>query len=171
LMRDCEEIWLHPGIAEYRLELDDAHVAEVIAVTYYGRAVDPIVEANMDGVDQTWRSRTNNLVLGYYLPHPDTIRVYPIPSEQQPSALRVYYAAYPSFDATKLDAGLMTHWRDEIVSGALAELLMMPAQRWTNMELGAARAHFFEHGIARGRSVSRRAGTRQPATARMRPLA
>lgn len=172
LMRDCVDIWLHPDKAEYPLELGNGlEIAEVMAVTYNGNVITPAIESDLDVKETAWRSKTGDSVSNYLLTAPDTIRFYPIPETAQQNAIKVYVAAYPTQAATGIESSLMTRWRDAIVDGALAWLMSMPDQKWSNEKHSVIHLRAFEHKISRGRSEAAKSGTRGGRRVNYRPFA
>lgn len=66
--------------------------------------------------------------------------------------LRVRYVAAPTHDACRLDARLAEEWGRALVDGALADLLSLPEQPFSDPRLAAAYREGFNAAILRART-------------------
>lgn len=66
--------------------------------------------------------------------------------------LRVRYVAAPTHDACRLDARLAEEWGQALVDGALADLLLLPEQPFSDPRLAAMYRGKFDAAILRART-------------------
>jgi hypothetical protein len=66
--------------------------------------------------------------------------------------LRVRYVAAPRHDACRLDARLAEEWGRALVEGALADVLLLPGQLFSDPRLAALYGQRFEAAILRART-------------------
>jgi len=67
-------------------------------------------------------------------------------------SLRVRYVAAPTHDACRLDARLAEEWGRALVEGALADVLLLPGQAFSDPRLAAVYGQRFEAAILRART-------------------
>jgi hypothetical protein len=66
--------------------------------------------------------------------------------------LRVRYVAAPRHDACRLDARLVEEWGRALVEGALADVLLLPGQPFSDPRLAAVYSQRFDAAILRART-------------------
>ena len=66
--------------------------------------------------------------------------------------LRVRYVAAPTHDACRLDTRLAEEWGRAIIEGALADVLLLPGQAFSDPRLAAVYGQRFEAAILRART-------------------
>jgi len=102
---------------------------------------------------------------------PDKYIVLPLPDDENPYTMRMFYALKPKRTSTGMDEVILSELEDIIVHATLETLLVLPDSSWTDRELAAY------HGRkALAYSVERRAranlgNQRATATVRMMPWA
>jgi hypothetical protein len=96
---------------------------------------------------------------------PGVVRLYPIPSADAATGLKLRVSIRPSDLATGLADEMAVKYRDEIHLGAKARLMMYPNKPWTNMEMAAVYASAFDGVIGKANLSAARsfAVARKPA--------
>lgn len=125
---------LSADVNEYELEpsLCDSEVCRVLNVWVNGSLIPAVT------VDTGIRLDTGSdadAPRAYYLLTPSVLVLTPTPSAT--GTLVVEIAYQPADDADEVPEPLYTRYRELIVRGAAARLLMMPNRPWTNVEHAA----------------------------------
>lgn len=150
----CERTRLWRYEDELPITLDDAEgisapygaeIHEIEAVFFNGQSLEPKTTSWLDEHMSGWR--TAGQVTGFprYFTQtePDTIRIVPFDA----GTLRLDVWLKPSQDAEQLPDWIVDQHRETIAHGALARILLMPSQAFTNPELGVAFANSFQARI------------------------
>jgi hypothetical protein len=117
-----------------------AEIHEVEAVFFNGQELDPKATSWLDDHMRGWRTGELTGLPKYYTQtEPDTIRLAP----QEAGQVNVSVWLKPSQDADELPDWIVDQHREAIAHGALARILLIPNQSFTNPELGAAFAASF----------------------------
>lgn len=78
----------------------------------------------------------------------EEMRVYPTPNSPTAAALTVRAALAPKRTATGFPDSFADRYFQAIVSGALARLVAVPGQAWSNPQLGAYNQALFDRAVA-----------------------
>lgn len=71
---------------------------------------------------------------------PDKYIVLPLPDNEKPYTVRMFYALKPTRTAAGMDAVVFNDLEDTIIHGALQQLLVMPGVAWSDRELASYHA-------------------------------
>lgn len=82
----------------------------------------------------------------------EQIILAPNPDSTISAGLIVTLALQPTQTAANLPRWIATHHRDTIINGAVAFLLGMPGQTWTDFNLASAKDYAFRSGISDARA-------------------
>ena len=144
----------------------EAELFEIEAVTFNGRKLDPAAPTYLDRVVPRWREDHAGTGSPSYFTQvaPDSIAVVPSATGR----VKVYAYLRPAEDATEVADVLSFKYRRHIVSGALAEVLMIPGQAFFSPDLASVHAGRFERAKNRNFNLNVRGQQRAPARTRFR---
>lgn len=146
LWRDeVDAIYVAPRVIEYDLSADTGLVEDVISVVYGGASLER-TDLRLIGAEKlsdTGEPRQ------YWVQADNTIRLYPIP--EQPTSLKVYAVLKPNRAGTGVEDWIYETWADTIVSGAIAQLAMIPNKEWTDVSMAGMHKSVFERAITSAR--------------------
>lgn len=146
LWRDeVDAIYVAPRVIEYDLSADTGLVEDVISVVYGGASLER-TDLRLIGAEKlsdTGEPRQ------YWVQADNTIRLYPIP--EQPTPLKVYAVLKPNRAGTGVEDWIYETWADTIVSGAIAQLAMIPNKEWTDVSMAGMHKSVFERAITSAR--------------------
>ena len=155
LVMDGEDGVLLPGVnggADLTFDLPTGSVlVKILDAVYDGSPLEPSSFALMDYKQPKWRSATS--AMPKFIETLTGCTLVPEPSGEQSFYARV--ALKPAFDATTIDDTLFAHYRQHIIYGALATLLALPGQKWTNPELAMYYGQMFNQGVQEAKIVGR----------------
>ena len=172
LWEHCVEVWLFPNVATYRIKVPTSvEIGHIQSVAYNGVPMPPFSQPELDKRRSGWRNRTAQSPLRWSHPSLGNIEFTPKPTEAEKSAINVYVRVYPAADAEYMDADLLNRWEEAIVDGALAELLAMPGQRFSNPDQAMYRQNRFNNKLSQGKAEYRKSGTNVDLTVIQRPMA
>lgn len=135
-------------------------VSDVLKVFVSGKEVVPRTEEWLDANVTDWRTTATGPARGYIVPAANTVRLVPIPSSAIDDGLVVKVALRPLETATTCPDVIFNDWRQAIVDGALARLLMMQKKPWTNPRLGQEKQGAFDSWCTNASMKATQAGTR-----------
>jgi hypothetical protein len=94
----------------------------------------------------------------YYQVRPtdDTIFLWPVPDLSSTSTLAIRATFTPTRAASQVEDVLFDDWAPEIGYGALARLLMIPGQAWTNPDMGSYFSKQYGKAVASATAFSRK---------------
>lgn len=151
LMRACERarLWVVDDEFEQGCETDNLLVApkqaqlfQIDRVSAGGRCLEPVTMQQLFG-DQA-RCYTNGQPRYFAQVDAQSIAIYPV----EPGAkVRVRAFMIPAGDAEKAPKAVMDRHREMLVNGALARILALPAQPFSNIELANYRGILFEQRL------------------------
>ena len=132
----------------------NTELVEIISVkSDEGNApVEPITTAWLDHNKSTWRDETSSEAMYFYLVSNNTIRLVPTPSATATNKYFVRLAVKPLLTATTFDDQVDNKYNETLISGALANLLMIPRKPWTDFSLGDFYRRKFEAAFAPARA-------------------
>jgi len=135
LWRYEDEFTVSVDEAEFLAAPNGADIHEIEAVFFNGQELEPAATSWLDDHLAGWRTNTLSGLPKYYTQtEPDTIRLAPFQAGTVSLSVRVK----PSQDAETLPDWMVNQHRETLAHGALARILLMPNQSFTNPELGAA---------------------------------
>ena len=144
LWRYEDEFTVSADDAEFLAAPNNAEIHEIEVVSFNGRELDPKATSWLDDHMPGWRTGNVTGQPAYYTQtEPDTIRL--VPNDAGTVSLTVWLKT--SQDADSLPDWMVDKYRETIAHGALARILLMPNQSFTNPELGAAFAAMFERKL------------------------
>lgn len=131
------------GMTEYPFEGDCYAVVQILGVEFRGQSITPApgrpcsCGGRMFAVDD------------------GLVRLLWTPSEDMPQALKVRLAIAPKRDACTLDeAFFFDLWAQAVIDGALAKILLMPNEPWTNLQLARVKESDFERAVSEARRLA-----------------
>jgi len=163
----------HPiNIASYEKNYDidfpegeDTYRPIAIIRARWGETTDTVPDGDFLGVthwddmDAThgkkWDAETtsqypNKVILNY----DNSLRVYPVPEEDQDDELHLRCAVTLKQDATDVDEWIFENFVEDIAKGCLAELLKQPGKTWTDREIALTYQREYWDGIRAARKQS-----------------
>lgn len=142
---EIDAIFVAPRVIEYDLSADTGLVEDVISVVYGGASLErtDLRLLPSEKLSDTGEPRQ------YWVQADNTIRIYPIPEKATP--LKVYAVLKPNRTGTGVEDWIYETWADTIVSGAIAQLAMIPNKEWTDVSLAGMHKGLFERAITNAR--------------------
>lgn len=130
--------------AEILVAPTGAEIHEIELVLFNGQELEPKSTSWLDENMLGWRAGILSGTPHFYTQtEPNTIRIVP----REAGSVDVAVWLKPSQDATELPDWLVDQYREVIAQGALARLLLIPNQAFTNADLGVAFANMFERKL------------------------
>lgn len=130
---------------------DGAAVARILTAEYDGTPLDPDEVTQLALTMPRWRTDTGTPRRFAQLT-PESITLVPVPSSSLAGSLTLTLALRPADDADDLPDWLASAYVDEIVSGVLSRLMLMPGKPWTDLANGQDRREQFRSAIASARA-------------------
>ena len=133
LFRETVELPISADVSDYELEpsLCDSEVCRILDVWINSARIRAITPDDGIRTNEIYDSATPT---SYYTMDPALLTLVPTPSAT--ADLKVSFAYKPEHDADNVPETLYTTYREIIVRGAAARLLIMPNRPWTNVEHG-----------------------------------
>lgn len=139
----CEQslawTYAHPDIAVVNDVDEYAYIPPVGALVHavvYAEFNDHEIDAKVKDVDmRIWNWRNQSGTPEYVLGGPSGIRLVPTPDVE--GTLKLVVALKPDNDSTGIDDEIFQEYREAIVHGAKARLMLSPRKPYTNAELAA----------------------------------
>lgn len=120
-----------------------------------GDLLSETTEHYLDNTLPGWQTHEGSKPTGYMLlDDVNSIRVYPIPTEDSSDDVVVEACVRPRRDQTEVDTFLYEKWEETIQAGALAALLSIPQATWYNPDLARMSAEAYKRGIRRARKTT-----------------
>jgi len=159
---------------EYEFEpYDMADRVQIEWATYEGRPLKPTTERQLFKCDAEWLLR-KGFPSHFLEMNSGMIRLWPTPTVfidksepylnpatigegeeplpddiNKPCSVMFRISMKPALGATSMDRQILDDFYDEIVNGALAYLMFMPAKGWSDPQLAQVYANTFQEGIKR----------------------
>lgn len=146
-----------------------ATVVSLLGVNLDGRDLVPTTMDELDKRAHDWRENTSSLPTNYYQPNPEEVCLYPRLDTTLPMILRVSYA--PLRSATSVVEYLYQIHLETIAAGALARLMAIPMQPWSNPKLAMYYSNQFNRGKNSAAMDANKSFSRAPLTVQMRRFA
>jgi hypothetical protein len=171
----CERTRLWRFDDEFQVSFDDAEgisapygaeIHEMEAVSFNGQPLEPKTTSWLDEHMRGWRTAGQVTGVPNYFTQtePDTIRLVPFMA----GTLGLHLWLKPTQDADQLPDWMVDQHRETIAHGALARILLIPNQSFTNPEMGMVFANAFQSkldGLSnKGFTGQQRAPVRSKAT-------
>lgn len=123
----------------------ETSVARVERAWWDGRRLDPKSVDEMDDAHgDNWRTHTGDPYL-YVEISPGTVTLYPKPTAD--GTLATFAALQPSEVATGVPDDIARLFRDTIIAGAKARLMLDPEKAWSNPSQAAIEMAVFQQGV------------------------
>lgn len=151
VIRACERarLWVVDDEFQLGCDTDNLIVApkgsqlyQIDQVIVGARSLEPVTNQQMFGL----RGSCHPGGQSHYFAQADSesIAIYPV---DKGACVRVRAYLIPSADATRAPKVVLDRHREMLVNGALARILSVPAQPFTNVELAAYRDNLFERRL------------------------
>jgi len=127
---------------------------EVLTMIVDGEVVEYKERPAIEQEFPEWWDDTGSGATYWYIVDDDTIRVYPVPTDDFTMFLRVAFR--PKRDAETFDDNIYKNWADVISEGAKFRLFTMPAKPWTNPDAAILAKALYDKGVSRAKVVVRR---------------
>lgn len=124
-----------------------------------GKLIDPATRAELVAGDD-WSTETGPPTKYLMDGDDETVRLWKVPDGVYSVTLTL--AIKPSEAATGVEQWFADRYRRTIARGALAELLAIPNQSWTNLPMAAIRLEQFEAGVRSAEAQGLKDGTSAP---------
>jgi hypothetical protein len=126
-----------PTVALGSLIPAGTELVDIISIknTGGGEPVHPRTYSWLDRNTSDWRSETDLNASYYVRDSNNTIRLSPTPSVTTVDLYDARVAVKPTLAATELEDGLVSRYREELISGALGHLFLIPRKPWTDLNL------------------------------------
>lgn len=128
---DLDPIDVQRGVNQYELDLpSQTALSQILSVVYDGFCLSPVPSSRVVET-RTYEGHPTY----YYTRDVDEVLVltlYPTPNKNISAGLRVRVATRPTRTATQVHSVLFNDWSDAIVDLALARLMDIPGQSFTN---------------------------------------
>lgn len=102
---------------------------------------------------------------------PDRFVVLPLPGDDEPYRLRLFYALKPKQDAESMPAAIMDDLSEAIIHSALQELLVISNKPWTDLKLASYHAKQYTFKVTERRARANLGNARATMSVKMRPFA
>ncbi len=140
-----DAIYIAPNQVDYDLDTDTGLVENVISVVH----------------NETPLTRTDLRLIGaeklsevgepreYWIQADNSIRIFPTPEER--TVLKVYAVLKPNRSGTGVEDWIYETFADTIVSGAIAQLAMIPGKEWSDITMAGMHKGLYERAITNAR--------------------
>ena len=119
-------------------------VIQIMSCKVDGILLDPVTLDYLDSRFPNWEDTTGSPHF-YFKPNTAQLSLYPLPERASVLRLRVSYA--PTRDSLLIDSAIRDNNTPVIASGALAALLMIPGQSWSDPKLALYHAAIYAAGV------------------------
>lgn len=133
------------GTVEYDLDPDTGFVEDIISVVY-GEHTLTRTDLRLIGAEKL--SETGE-PREFWVYADNSIRIFPIPEER--TSLKVYAVLKPSRSGTGVEDWIYETFADTIVSGAIAQLAMIPGKEWSDIAMAGMHKGLYERAITNAR--------------------
>lgn len=131
----------------------------ILSAAVSGRLIDPATRAELS-IGDDWSTETGEPTKYLMDGDDETVRLWKIADAVYPVTLTL--AIKPSESATGVEQWFADRYRRTIARGALAELLALPKQAWTDLPMAAIRFEQFEAGVRSAEAQGIKDGTSAP---------
>lgn len=178
----CEKTCLHTedaslisvvgGTSEYDLfaVTADTEPYKVKAAWFDGAPLDIAPIDALNAVYPYWGDDTSQDPYAYTQKQPDKIILYPQPTENLTSGLRVELILRPTQSAPGLVDWIAERYTYELACGAKGRLMAQPQRPWSSPEHASYFLSVYNNAVARGRIEANNSLTRAALSVRPRPF-
>lgn len=140
-----DALYVAPSVIDYDLSADTGLVENVISVVYGETALErtDLRLVGAEKLSQTGEPRE------YWVQADNTIRIFPTPEER--TTLKVFAVLKPNRNGTGVEDWIYETFADTLVSGAIAQLAMIPNKEWTDLAQAGMHKGLFERAIVNAR--------------------
>lgn len=143
-------------------------LSHTLYVSCDGTALDAVTHEELNAYDSQYPTTTSTRPAYYAFIKEPRLLVSPVPTETVASAFRVFVAVEPTLDATGVEAAFMDEYKDYLIGGALARILMIPDRHWTDPSAASVYRGKFVAGIEYARAKVNKGKTNRDMRVRMR---
>lgn len=148
----CERTRLWRYEDQFKVVADDEFIAvpngvvihEIESAAFDGRPLTPRSISDLDKENGRWREDMGS-PSGITQASPDTLRLVP----RSAGTLTLSVFLKPSMDADEVPDWMVDQYRQVIADGALARILVIPNQSFTNVDMAAVFSQSFQAALAR----------------------
>lgn len=133
------------GAVDYDLDPDTGLVEDIISVVY-GEHTLTRTDLRLIGAEKLTEVGEPR---EYWVQADNSIRIFPIPEAR--AALKVYAVLKPNRAGTGVEDWIYETFADTIVSGAIAQLAMIPGKEWSDIALAGMHKGLYERAITTAR--------------------
>lgn len=140
-----DALYIAPNVVDYDLSADTGLVEDVISVVYNETALErtDLRLIGAEKLSETGEPRE------YWVQADNTIRVFPTPTER--TSLKVFAVLKPNRSGTGVEDWIYETFADTIVSGAIAQLAMIPGKEWSDVSLAGMHKGLYERAVTNAR--------------------
>lgn len=140
-----DALYIAPNVVDYDLSADTGLVEDVISVVYNETALErtDLRLIGAEKLSETGEPRE------YWVQADNTIRVFPTPTER--TSLKVFAVLKPNRAGTGVEDWIYETFADTIVSGAIAQLAMIPGKEWSDVSLAGMHKGLYERAVTNAR--------------------
>jgi len=140
-----DTLYVTPNVVDYDLCTDTGLVENIISVVYGETALSrtDLRLVATENLDETGEPRE------YWVQADNTIRIFPTPVER--TTLKVFAVLKPNRSGTGVEDWIYETFADTLVSGAIAQLAMIPGKEWSDVALAGMHKGLFERAIINAR--------------------
>ena len=133
------------GKVDYDLDPDTGLVEDIISVVY-GEHTLTRTDLRLIGAEKL--SETGE-PREFWVQADNSIRIFPTP--EVGTTLKVYAVLKPNRAGTGVEDWIYETWADAIVSGAIAQLAMIPGKEWSDVAMAGMHKGLYEKAITNAR--------------------
>lgn len=138
-------VYVAPNQVDYDLDPDTGLVEDVIAVVY-GDTNLTRTDLRLIGAEKL--SETGE-PREFWVQADNSIRVFPTPEER--TTLKVYAVLKPNRSGTGVEDWIYETFADTIVSGAIAQIAMIPGKEWSDVAMAGMHKGLYEKAVTNAR--------------------
>lgn len=146
----------------------DTHLAHVLSVSCDGTDLEAVTHDELNSYDNKYPTLTGTRPAYYAIIKEPRLLVSPVPTETVASAFHVFVAVEPTVDSAGLEEVFMDEYRDYLIGGALARVMMIPGRHWSDPSAASVYRSKFTLGIEYARSKVNKGKTTRDMRVRMR---
>lgn len=147
----------------------ETEVAQVMMLYCSGVGVTELTHEQFLARDPAWPTLTGTNAQFYtLLDNKDSINITPKPTATVTAAFTMQLAVCPTLVSTGVEQVHFEEWKESIIDGALARILSMPGNPWTDLKEADRRHQRASAGVVVAKSQVNKGNTVQDLTVQMR---